>query len=332
MTSLLEIASDSNTSSDQLQTLAHTALQVVQEQFTDVALDAFHQAEVLEPIGWSIEHEICIAIAQHPNTSPETLSALFELFPLEVLQHPFLSLIQLERPNFLEELCRYDRRVYGMKGLPDFFIQWAMQCQNSSIRWKIAHNPDLALPVLESLAQDNKPEVRAVIASNPGTSITLLQQLAQDSDKRVRRCVAERTSLTIPVLLKLANDSNKAVRTAIARNPTTPPNILEQLSQDKTHGVRYCVASHPMTPTDVLTQLARDNHHTVHWGLAKNPNTPGAILEQLFEDERTHNALADNPNTPIHILKKLIQRHDTYICLKAARNLVARLKVELERG
>ncbi len=97
--------------------------------------------------------DICKAIAQHPNTSPDLLKKLFCNFPVQVLTNPILDLLLLENPNLFEELCD-NCCVFCKDGLPSFFIEWALNQKKTSIRVSLAASSKTPKHILEKLADD----------------------------------------------------------------------------------------------------------------------------------------------------------------------------------
>ena len=122
------------------------------------------------------------------------------------------------------------------------------QTEDSTVRWRAAHNPacpPAALAAL-SLIDDN-----------------------QKASAWNRRCPTL-------VLRSLAGSAHDPVRMAVAANPSTPSDVLDDLAQDEISGVRASVAANPAT-TDpqTLDRLARDSSYEVYIAALANPSCGG---------------------------------------------------------
>ncbi len=100
------------------------------------------------------------------------------------------------------------------------------------LRYILAGQEGIAIPVLVKLAFDSSPVVRRHVAENPRTPCTLLVKLSQDSDCEVRLAVAENPMCSDGLRRMLAEDDSPDVRYALAENFTTGESILALLIQD----------------------------------------------------------------------------------------------------
>ena len=58
-------------------------------------------AEELAKLVTTKDYKICQQVAQHPNTSPDTLKELFKKFPAEVLNNPVLNLLTFRKSQVI---------------------------------------------------------------------------------------------------------------------------------------------------------------------------------------------------------------------------------------
>lgn len=139
------------------------------EQFLFIKPDT--TAEELAELIKTGNANVCKQVAQHPNTSPETLKELFIVFPVEVLNNPVIDLLLLENPNFLTELYNSNSICLGHFTLPLFYLEWAINnIEYSKVRCSIATSTKTPLSILEKLALDKNAKVRSYVARNPNIS------------------------------------------------------------------------------------------------------------------------------------------------------------------
>ncbi|MDJ0775362.1 MAG: HEAT repeat domain-containing protein [Mastigocoleus sp. MO_167.B18] len=195
-------------------------------------------ASRLRELSKSLDREVRQAIVKNPNTPPDVLVRLFDKFPLQVLHNPALSLILLERPNFLTEIYESNKLVFHKYQLTDFFYNWAIFHVNESIRSAVASSSKTPEHYLEQLSDDKNSFVRLQVAANYNSSARTLKKLALDRDNSVRKAVARNPNVPINILEKLARDETAEVRREVAANHNTPFNILAKLAQDPSLIVR----------------------------------------------------------------------------------------------
>ena len=106
----------------------------------EISLDANLSAIALAELAKSKDLDICKQVAQHPNSSPETLKELFKRFPVEVLNNPVLDLLVFENPNFYLELYHSNRDCINRYELPLFFLESALNYDEYRFRLYVAKN------------------------------------------------------------------------------------------------------------------------------------------------------------------------------------------------
>lgn len=263
------------------------------EKSRQIPLDA--SAKDLAELIKSDDAVICQQVAQHPNTSPETLKELFEKYPQEVLNNPVIDLLLLENPNFFKELYNANPDCFN-KSLPSFYLDWA------------ANHDDIL--------------IRYSIATGIKTPQSILDKLAEDRDLSVVECVARNPNTSTETLAKLARDPIAEIRAAVANSRHTPDYILEKLAEDSVRGIVQCVASHSNTSIETLAKLAQHQDSWIRADVARNKNISLEIMQQLAEgdEKQVLNALLSNPKTPLNILEELAKAmtEERYVALKVS--------------
>lgn len=79
---------------------------------------------------------------------------------------------------------------------------------------------------------DRMPDMRFWVAQNKTVPIPVLENLANDVDSRVRGMVARKRKLPEPLQIILATDSDPAVRCALASSAKLALRALEILADD----------------------------------------------------------------------------------------------------
>ena len=275
--------------------------------------------------------EVKKKIALHPNTSPKTLVELFPNYPEQVLNNPALDLILLENPDFLEQLCKSYDYICSLAKLPTFFIRWAVNHAQQSIRLLIADNHYIPIDDLQKLAHDVNYEVRVSVASNvcisnrnfewlygesatdrrvnlyPDAALKIICQLAQDKHFNVRYVVANSTGTPGHIIEQLSFDPHPDVRNAVARNSKASEEVLRRLVQDKDRTVVEAIARNPNIPRDLMEICATCKNKGIRYFVAGNPNATKSILTKLASDVDTmvRQNVANNSNTPPEIIEQL---------------------------
>ncbi|MCL1475589.1 DUF2336 domain-containing protein [Argonema antarcticum] len=208
------------------------------------------------------DQEICIAIANHPNTPIHILEKLAVWYPrnneyyedgyfLGYRVHESVALNIKTPPSLLEKLASHN---------------------SINIRIAVAKNQNTSPGILEKLAKEGDPEILQAVANNPKTPVFVLEQLAAEDEAEIRQAVLENP-----------NFSTTAVKIVqfIGEKPGTPIHLLERLASDSRLHVRQLVADHPHTPLHVLEKLVEDSDFKISRSIANHPNISSEILEKL---------------------------------------------------
>lgn len=263
--------------------------------------------------------EVKKKIALHPNTSPNTLVELFPDYPEQVLNNPTLDLILLENPDFLEQLCKPDACVYPLAKLPTFFVEWAVNHPQPSIRSLAANNYYIPIDYLEKLAHDVDHEVRVCVASNVCISNRNFEWLYGES--AIDRTVNLYPDAALEILCQLAQDKHFNVRYVVANNTGTPSHIIEQLSFDPHPSVRNAVALNHKASEKVLRRLFNEEDASFVENIATNRNIPHDLMEICAASKKKIRCfIADNPSATKDILIKLASDSDALVRHKVANN------------
>ncbi|MEP0917480.1 hypothetical protein NC981_11655 [Leptolyngbya sp. DQ-M1] len=146
----LAVAANPNMPPNQLQKMAETAIEMLKRRFPGINLIGLDE-QLKQSLPESI---ICLAIAQNPNTSPETLLRLAWVFPLQVLYSPVMSLLLLEEEDFLYRLYQYCPDVLRLERLPNFVLNWAANHHNATLRVNLANSWYTSQVLLECLSRE----------------------------------------------------------------------------------------------------------------------------------------------------------------------------------
>ncbi|MBF2066694.1 MAG: hypothetical protein IGS39_20095 [Calothrix sp. C42_A2020_038] len=87
--------------------------------------------------------------------------------------------------QLLEKLIRYDIRILQEYKLPESFLEWAVNHQDTNIRVAVASNSHTPQTLLMQLAQDQDTSVRTAVAKNSKSSRKTLTKLAQDQNESI---------------------------------------------------------------------------------------------------------------------------------------------------
>ena len=264
--------------------------------------------------------EVKKKIALHPNTSPKTLVELFENYPEQVLNNPVLNLILLEHPDFLEQLCKPYDYINSLAKLPIFFVEWAVNHPQPSIRLLIADNNYVPINFLQKLAHDVDYDVRIYVASNVCMSDRNFESLYRES--ATNRTVNLYPDAALKIVCQLAQDKHFDVRYVVANNTGTPSYIIEQLSFDPHPSVRNAVARNSKVSEEVLRRLVKDKDPTVVEAVARNLSIPHDLMEicAASKNKKIRYSVAENPKATKSILIKLASDVDTIVRQEVANN------------
>lgn len=93
--------------------------------------------------------------------------------------------------------------------------------------------------VLRHLAQDPDSSIRRRVAENPNIPSELIELLWRDSDIDVRIGLTENPVIAVDYIELFITDESPDVRFSIASNPQTPDEVLLRLAADENPYVAY---------------------------------------------------------------------------------------------
>jgi hypothetical protein len=143
---------------------------------------------------------------------------------------------------------------------------------------------DLPAPLLFTLAQDARVEVRLVVAKAVALSGEGVALLAADSESAVRASVALRKDLPVAVVETLAVDRSLNVLLILATQKNAPAVLVERLAADQDPLVRAKVALRPSLSLALMRLLAEDKVEAVRFQLAKNHRLHRTVMTKLEQD------------------------------------------------
>ena len=98
----------------------------------------------------------------------------------------------------------------------EFTIQYALGTIDKDTLYKIS-STTMSKKILSILSKDSS--VRYKVANNPNTPIDILEVLSKDEDNDVRYWVADNLNTPIDILRVLSKDEDSSVRYWVIRNP-----------------------------------------------------------------------------------------------------------------
>jgi Leucine rich repeat variant len=219
-----------------------------------------------QPVQW-----MRIRVANHPNTSTETLTWLagnesHEQVLQAVAKHPRASEAVLERLGSHE---------------------------NENVRATIASHPNCPehLLLLEFFTQKPSTLVMLKVAANPNTPLSYLELFVSSQQSGLRAAVATNPNLPIAHLVTLAADPKVEVRRAVALNPATPEQWRQSLRSlipapplsvpsPTLNGLQRSYDPEMDDLTELLTDYANSENAFVRFATFLNPQAPETVLAQ----------------------------------------------------
>jgi hypothetical protein len=129
--------------------------------------------------------DVRMAIAQHPNASPELLEDLVETNPYHVAQNPNTPAEILEKLGSHSSNLTRTYVAYHPNTPTNVLMQFVTD-SGEDVRSAVAGNTNLPPGGLQKLATDQSKYIRIEVAKNPSTSPKTLEQLTGDRVATVR--------------------------------------------------------------------------------------------------------------------------------------------------
>jgi hypothetical protein len=220
---------------------------------------------------------------------------------------------------------------------------------NATLTGPASPAPTLAGQTLSRLSQGG-PWARQLAAAHPNTPSQSLQSLAQDDRLNVRRALLKQSALTGDVWRALLTDSDAHLRAETAARADAPVELCGLLHRagssldlrepaasiepDRTTGeelhhlsqlgpwARWLAARHPRTPRETIEPLTRDPVGWVRLGVIDHPQAPPDFLESIapLADPDTQTRLAAHPQATAELLDKLAAEANVHIRLAVAEH------------
>lgn len=195
-------------------------------------------------------------VAEHPNTSPETLRYLLASPANLGAAATRKALSRVDDPALLQAVFKSDGHRVG-------------------VREGLAGNPHTPGPLINKILAKEHLYVYIAAAANPALPVEAQRRLSLlQKSERIRE--ADRQN----------------VLCALAKNPSLDPDVARHLlgvflqNRDMSR-VCFCLAQNPSCTPDVLEAIfdALGDREVVKRHLAKNPNTPEGLLSVLALSE-----------------------------------------------
>lgn len=178
------------------------------------------------------------------------------------------------------------------------------------VLYNLAWNPNVPVPVLVRMLDDDAPNVRRAAAANPR-----LPKAAR-----------------IAYLKRAPASGSFSEREAAAGDPDSPPDQLAKMLEDDNFRVREAASLNPNTPkAQKILYLQKSAASGRLWDrilAAQDPDCPPEQLKKLASDPATARYVASNPGCPTDLLQTLAQSEDPETCRRAVANLTKRQKTE----
>lgn len=203
---------------DRVVELASDRMDVVRR---GVAMNPNTPREVLEGFVAARDLEVLDQVAEHPNTSPETLDRLARGTGNQmtsVAKNPSASAETLERLADDTSTGNQTRAmVAGNPSAPDELRGQLVRDSDKWVRQHAAKNPKLTAEEMRLLAADSNGDVRRALGKNKATNAEALHVLARDEDHFVRRAAVTNPNISPLDLELLANDELQDVAAVAAQ-------------------------------------------------------------------------------------------------------------------
>ncbi|NEO84251.1 MAG: hypothetical protein F6J87_08355 [Spirulina sp. SIO3F2] len=281
-------------------------------------------SETLAELAQHPDPSVRYRVAQHPNTSVDTLELLTAEDDIPTLraiaEHPKTPSTVLatlaQNPDFTIRLnvARHANTTPEILGQMVETDQVAQNLPSSRIKdglksaiWgdhldvliTIARQPKMPLTAMERLAR------REFISPAPDPQAVLSPRTPDD----VVQSLASNPSLTPELLAILIQDPCLEVRLAIIRHPNLNQALRQRLAQDPHPNVREAIATSHQIPAATLAVLSTDPALTVRQKLATHSQLPLELTQRLAADPEmtVRSAIAANPTMPATVLEQLAE-------------------------
>lgn len=322
--SLYKEAASTNISQERLAELAFKDTELLRT----IAQNANTSGDILQRLSTNNDEVIRRYITNNPNTPTETLFALGEEFPQELLDNPVFSLLLLENPNLLQDIPAATLgSIVKLERVPDEFIQWALNSHQKEILYGLAMNPkikkdDLVKLIKKSSLHWSTLEVSKIAKfhvnfagemqkgwSEAAFSVVKKRQPMQD-------CINyfDYSNLYFELMLwstgiipnSLISALNPNTITEIARNPNTPAYILQTIFENPKTAIKkviVAVASNPNTPPNLLEKLLGNHDIKVRYAAFQNTSISTKTFRKFYQ----YQSAVENLDTPAAILDEIAQ-------------------------
>ncbi|MUG93980.1 hypothetical protein F7734_16905 [Scytonema sp. UIC 10036] len=244
--------------------------------------------QAVEKIGNSYgQSHTLVDVAKNPNTPIELLKELAfnkgnNGVCAAVLQNPHVD--HLMRYKIQLELQKREdtsqvHQLFANRSNSPYALDQVVETGDRNAKITAARSHKTPITILERLAKDSDAIIRQVVSENPNLPLPILLDLTQDENVYVRLNLARRRS-RIEILERLARDESDSVRAEVAGNKNTPVEILIQLAQDSSREVCVQLTKNEKTPVEVLEFLGVEKK----LANAYNLKTPGNALAAVVED------------------------------------------------
>lgn len=269
------------------------------------------RAEWLMKHAENLSAAVRAAVAENPDTPPDTLFKLSHTFPKEVARNPALPLLAIEHPNWLSRLserCLPEVLRLNRIAAPEALLAQMSASPTASTRTVAAGDPRTPPAALSSLAGDRSWYVGPALLRNPSLPLETWRAMVSDPDLVEQG--AHYPYAPADWLRARAQSPSVAVRAAVAGNPGLPADAIPELARDPERNVRSRIAARADLPEDVARELAVDADVLVRGQIAANPCTPLDLLPALAEQEdAVRNGLLGNLRVPAALRERVCQRN-----------------------
>ncbi|KYC39379.1 hypothetical protein WA1_32115 [Scytonema hofmannii PCC 7110] len=331
-----EIASDCDTDAEQLANLAQSRWDWIR---LAVAQNPSTPEETLRVLAEDKVFKIRLAVAKNSVTSAQFLAVLAASD--REIQAVVAGHDNATEETHIDRLTRYKiqlelqkreetsqaNQLFANRPNSPYALAQVLQSGDREAKITAARSNKTPITILERLAKDSDAIIRQVVSENPNLPLPILLDLTQDENVNVRLNLARRRT-RIEILERLARDESDLVREEIARNKNTPVEILTQLAQDLSRRVWVQLTKNENTPVEVLEFLGVEKKLANAYNLKTPGNALAAVVEDtLKRDRRTQEEVfefllrnLEGSQMPASTLEKLATNTTSWIRSSAAHH------------